>query len=88
MSRVRRASFVVRAVQDRRGEVRGVIERVATGAKEAFTGTEAIGQLIVRMLQEARALPRTGSGAPPASGDKPSPDERPEGESVPRGASD
>jgi hypothetical protein len=89
MSQLRRASFVVRVVEDRRGEVRGVIERVATGAKEAFTGTEAIGQLIVRMvLQEVRALRRAGSGAPPTSEDQSCPDERPGGGSVPRGASD
>ena len=35
MSRGRRASFVVRIVQDRRTEVSGVIERVATGAKRS-----------------------------------------------------
>jgi hypothetical protein len=50
-SRGQRASFVVRAVQDGRGQVSGVIERVATGAKEAFTGMAAIGRVIVRMLQ-------------------------------------
>jgi hypothetical protein len=31
MNRVKRVSFVVRVVQDTRGEVSGVIERVATG---------------------------------------------------------
>jgi hypothetical protein len=31
MNRVKRVSFVVRVVQDARGEVSGVIERVATG---------------------------------------------------------
>ena len=51
MSRSRRGSFVVRAMQDGRGQVSGVIERVATGAKEAFTGTEAIGRVIAQMLQ-------------------------------------
>ena len=43
MSQVRRASFVVRVAQSRRGQVSGVIEQVATGAKEAFTDMEAIG---------------------------------------------
>jgi hypothetical protein len=30
-------------VRDRCGAISGVVERVATGAKEAFTGSEAIG---------------------------------------------
>jgi hypothetical protein len=51
MSGGRRASFVVRAVRDRRGRLTGVIERVATGAKEAFTGMETIGTVIARMLE-------------------------------------
>jgi hypothetical protein len=50
VSRVTRASFIVRVVQGRRGKVSGVIERVATGAKEAFQGVEAIGPVIARML--------------------------------------
>ncbi len=37
-----------------RGRVSGVIERVATGAKEAFTGKEAIGRVIGRMLPDSR----------------------------------
>lgn len=48
--RAERVSFVVRVVQERPGEVCGVIERVATGAKEAFTGVDAIGEVIARML--------------------------------------
>ena len=59
----RRASFVVRAVRDRRGQVSGVIERVATGAKEAFTGMEAIGEMIVRMLERESAPPRVARRA-------------------------
>jgi hypothetical protein len=62
MSRGKRASFVVRTVQDPRGEVSGIVERVATGAKEAFTGMEAIGQVIARMLQGER--PGRGDGTP------------------------
>ena len=54
MNRGKRASFVVRTVQDPRGQVSGIIERVATGAKEAFTGMETIGQVIARMLQGER----------------------------------
>src|SRR5262249_24061567 len=50
MTHDRRASFVIRVVQDRRGQVSGIVELVATGAKEAFTGVEAIGRVISRML--------------------------------------
>ena len=50
MSEAWRASFVVRLVRDSRGQVSGVIERVATGAKEAFQGVEAIGPVIARMV--------------------------------------
>jgi hypothetical protein len=67
MSQDRRTSFVIRVAQDRRGQVSGVIERVATGAKEAFTGMEAIGQVISRMLQGARPPSRDEPGAPPAN---------------------
>jgi hypothetical protein len=42
-----RASFIVRVVRDRRGTGCGVIERVATGAKEAFPGVEAIGLSLI-----------------------------------------
>jgi hypothetical protein len=49
VTRVTRASFIVRVVRDRRGTGCGVIERVATGAKEAFPGVEAIGPVIARM---------------------------------------
>jgi hypothetical protein len=55
MTRVRRASFVVRVVEDAQGGVSGVVERVATGAKRAFTGTEAIGIAIAKMLENERA---------------------------------
>lgn len=49
----RRSSFVVRVVEDHRGEVSGVVERVATGAKIAFRDLEAIGQVIREMLRDA-----------------------------------
>ena len=58
----RRASFVVRAVQDAHGKVSGIVERVATGAKEAFAGSAAIGPVIARMLHE------TGEPASPPDG--------------------
>jgi hypothetical protein len=57
MSRARRASFIVRVVRDRRGKVCGVIERVATGAKEAFQGVEAIGPVVARMVERETAGP-------------------------------
>jgi hypothetical protein len=88
MSQVRRASFVVRVAQSRRGEVSGVIERAATGAKEAFTGMDAIGQVILRMLLGERTVPRAGSGPPPARGEKRCLGERPQGGSVDTGATD
>ena len=34
MSQGRRSSFVVRVAEDRRGQVSGVIERMATGVKD------------------------------------------------------
>jgi len=75
MSRVRRVSFVVRVVQNREGHMNGVIERVATGAKEAFDGMEVIGQVILRMLTRETRLSRgraTGApGSEPCAGDPP-----------------
>jgi hypothetical protein len=59
VSGVRRASFVVRLVRDGRGTVSGVIERVATGAKEAFHGLEAIGPTIGRMAESQPAATRS-----------------------------
>lgn len=55
MHRTERVSFVVRVVEERPGEVSGVVERVATGAKEAFTGVDAIGAVIAKMLRGAAA---------------------------------
>ncbi len=71
MSPGSRASFVVRVVQGGRGQVNGVIERVATGARKAFTGTEAIGRVIAEMLRGARPPPRAVPGTPPPRGEKP-----------------
>jgi hypothetical protein len=88
MSQGRRSSFVVRVAEDRRGQISGVIERVATGAKEAFTDVEAIGRVIMRMLQGERTDPRAGSGPSPARGEKPCLDERPQGGSPQTGATD
>jgi hypothetical protein len=64
----RRASFVVRVVDDGPGRVSGVIERVATGAKEPFTGLEVVGPLIGRMLRRQDVLP-SASARPPAPED-------------------
>ena len=87
MSEVRRASFVVRAVQDEQGDVSGIVERVATGAKEAFTGLEAIGLVIVKMLHGASALAPGGPSSSPASGEKPDPGAQPRHRSVRNAAS-
>jgi hypothetical protein len=81
MSRVSRASFVVRVVHDRTGQVSGVIERVATGAKEAFTDMEVIGRIIQRMLH------REGGGLPPACSSTPASGEQPDRGTRPRGGS-
>ena len=60
----KRASFVVRVVENRGGEVSGVIERVATGAKIAFRDLEAIGQVIREMLRDAPPHGRSPRRAP------------------------
>jgi hypothetical protein len=44
-------TFIVRASRDRAGRLRGVVERVRTGAKERFTGADGVGVLIERMLE-------------------------------------
>jgi hypothetical protein len=88
MSQDKRTSFVVRVARDRRGQVSGVIERVATGAKEAFTGMDAIGQVIVRMLQGARPLAPDDAGAPPESSEEAPPRSAFQGGPVPREASE
>jgi hypothetical protein len=75
MSRIRRTSFIVRVVEDGRGSVSGVIERVATGVKEAFRGMEAIGEVIHRMLRRENTTPEasadTPAGGPSASSSQP-----------------
>jgi len=71
MNRVKRVSFVVRLVQDRRGEISGVIERVATGAKERFSGVGAIGEVMRRMLPGDPTLIQDGAGARLPVVDKP-----------------
>ena len=65
MSRGRRSSFVVRVVEDPQGQVGGVVERVATGAKEMFRDLEAIGRVIRDMLRDDRPRPPTGPGSTP-----------------------
>ena len=63
INRGTRSSFVVRVVEDRWGQFGGVIERVATGAKEAFSDLEAIGAVIREMLREQqRRRSRPASG--------------------------
>ena len=53
MQRGNRTSFVVRVVSGKGGRISGLVERVATGAKETFTGAEEIGRVITRMLPGA-----------------------------------
>lgn len=68
MSRVRRASFVVRVVENQVGQVSGIVEQVATGAKEPFTDLEGIGRVIGTMLHGAPAsLPEPSRGGPVGS---------------------
>jgi hypothetical protein len=86
MSQGRRASFVVRIVQDRRTEVSGVIERVATGAKEVFRGVEAIGPVIMAMLRGARVVPPAGSLTTAPRNEKPAPASALKGGSIRRDA--
>ena len=67
MASGKRTSFVVRVLENGQGQVSGVIERVATGAKEAFAGLEVIGPVIQRMLRhaarvQARPLRQFGVG--------------------------
>jgi hypothetical protein len=75
VSRSRRASFIIRVVRDRHGSVSGVIERVATGAKEAFQGVDAIGPVIAGMLARETTNPPTGAETQRSPGNVPIPGE-------------
>ena len=68
MNPVRRASFVVRVVEGRQDAVSGIVECVATGAKEAFSGVEGIGRVIEAMLHGARLSSSSGWGLTPSPG--------------------
>jgi hypothetical protein len=70
MSPGRRASFVIRAVEDGSGRLSGIIERVATGAKEAFRGTEAVGEVMQRMLRRESTLPEAGASPSATDGNR------------------
>ena len=78
MTQGARASFVVRVVQNGRGQISGVIERVATGGKEAFTDIDAIGRIILKMLGHNDTPPRPGVRALPVL-EKPRPGKPSEG---------
>jgi hypothetical protein len=43
-------TFIVRTSRDARGRLLGIVERVKTGEKERFTGADALGRLIERMV--------------------------------------
>jgi len=45
------ATFIVRISQSRTGRLEGVVERVKTGAKRRFDGSEAIGVAIEEMVR-------------------------------------
>lgn len=45
-------TFIVRLYVDEAGRIAGVVERVKTGEKERVHGTEAISQVIARMVSE------------------------------------
>jgi len=46
-------TFVVRVSRDRGGRLRGIVERVKTGAKAPFTGADALAEVIDRMVRGA-----------------------------------
>jgi hypothetical protein len=77
------------SVRSRTGEVRsaGSFERVSTGAKEAFNGLEAIGQVIVRMLKGENAS-HTPVSTSPVTGEKTILGTRSRGESADTAATD
>jgi hypothetical protein len=70
-------SFVVRVVVDRQGQAGGVVERVATGGKEAFRDLEAIGRVLRTMLRDEWRRPPTGLGPPPPANEPAGLPERP-----------
>jgi hypothetical protein len=48
-------TLVVRVSRDAAGALRGVVERVKTGAKERFVGIETLRDLIERMVEDGAA---------------------------------
>ena len=52
-------TFIVRATRDHAGRLRGVVERVKTGAKERFTGADGLGGVIERMLGSDESCERS-----------------------------
>ncbi|HEV8439738.1 MAG TPA: hypothetical protein VGT40_16740 [Methylomirabilota bacterium] len=48
-------TLVVRVSRDDAGALRGVVERVKTGEKERFVGTETLRDLIERMVDDGVA---------------------------------
>ena len=57
-------TFIVRVAVDEAGGVTGIVERVQTGQKTRFEGTEAIGQLIAGMLAGAGTGPGPEGAGP------------------------
>jgi hypothetical protein len=88
MRQTTRASFVVRVARDRDGRLTGVVERVATGAKELFSGAETIGAVIGRMLERPGLRARRSHAGPPAQPRPRRPDGAIPGDAGRRGAGD
>jgi len=57
----RALAFIVRVTPAHGGEIAGTVERVRTGEKHRFSGVDALGALIVRIVADE---------APPAASDR------------------
>lgn len=63
-------TFVVRVWREPEGAVRGVVERVTTGAKEAFPDAQALASLIERMATEEQTKATAAEDPAPLPGSK------------------
>ena len=57
------ASFIVRVAVDPAGDMTGIVQRARTGEKAPFRGVEAVGPLILRMLDVPASPPENEEGA-------------------------
>jgi hypothetical protein len=51
---IRPMTFVIRMSRNAEGTLRGVVERVSTGAKEAFSDVHEIGSILERLAGRER----------------------------------